>query len=74
MNDTVKIVLYVPRKNVLLLAKIIEAGLWIKDETLTNLLSAANKTGRRIYDIIKDALQNGWLTEMNEKLQVLETK
>ena len=75
MNDSVKIGLHIPRKNILLLAKIIEMGLTMKDEAQTSVLNAVNREWiSDLTGIVQEMLQKAGLTEMNEKLLALEAK
>jgi hypothetical protein len=75
MNDAVKITMQVQRKNVLLLTKVIEAGLSGKDDLQNNLLATAGKDSfdelRKLSD---ELLARAGLTEMNEKLSSLQSK
>lgn len=75
MNDTVKISLHIPRKNVLLLTKIIELGLSAKDGEQGGLLQIAGKnTIEELNSLTGDLLQKAGLTEMYYKLHSLQTK
>jgi hypothetical protein len=76
MNDAVKIEMRIPRKMVLLLTKVIESGLAIKNEDAHDgLLSIADKgTLEELKNISVDILRKAGLTEMNEKLNSLNTK
>src|ERR1700749_4043041 len=71
MNDNVKIQLTIPRKNVLLLSKVIERGLIIKDGSETNniLDVAPRETVQELSAISDELLKKGGLIEMNEKLK-----
>lgn len=75
MNDTVKISLHIPRKNVLLLAKIIELGLSAKDSEQGGLIQIAGKnTIEELNSLTGDLLQKAGLTEMYYKLHSLQSK
>ena len=76
MNDAVKIEIRIPRKMVLLLTKVIESGLAIKNEdALDDLLSIAGReTLEELKNISVDILRKAGLTEMNEKLNSLNAK
>ena len=75
MNEPVKITLQVPRKNVLLLSKIIEAGLLAKDDSQQSLFSVAGKDAVDELKLLSDdILARAGLTAMNEKLNSLQTK
>lgn len=76
MNDTVKVSLQLPRKNVLLLAKIIEHGLAVKDETRQgSILSIVDETtSAALNNVSGELLKKGGLTEMNEKLSLISSK
>jgi hypothetical protein len=71
MNDNVKIQLSIPRKNVLLLSKVIERGLTIKDDSETNniLDIAPKETVQELNAISDELLKKAGLIEMNEKLK-----
>ena len=72
MNDNVKIALQIPRKNVLLLSKIIERGLTVKDadEKSTTILELVPKqTLQELQSLPGELLEKAGLTEMNQKLQ-----
>jgi hypothetical protein len=70
MNDNVKIQLTIPRKNVLLLSKVIERGLAGKDATGDdNILGiTAKETLEELNAISDELLKKAGLIEMNEKL------
>lgn len=71
MNDNVKIQLSIPRKNVLLLSKVIERGLNIKDTgEESNILDITPKeTLEELNEISDELLKKAGLIEMNEKLK-----
>ena len=71
MNDNVKIQLSIPRKNVLLLSKVIERGLAGKDVIVDdNILGITPKeTLEELNAISDDLLKKAGLIEMNEKLK-----
>ena len=71
MNDNVKIQLSIPRKNVLLLSKVIERGLYANDSAdENNILDIASKeTLVELTEISNDLLKKAGLIEMNEKLK-----
>ena len=71
MNDNVKIQLTIPRKNVLLLSKVIERGLAGKDGLGDdNILAIAPKeTLEELNAISDELLKKVGLIEMNEKLK-----
>lgn len=74
MNDHVKIALNIPRKNVLLLSKIIERGLSAKgaDDQSNNVLDIVPpETLQELKALPADLLGKAGLTEMNQKLQSL---
>jgi hypothetical protein len=74
MNDVVKLDLRVPRKQVLLLAKIMEKGLQVKEnEALDGLLRAAGDgTKESLEQIGAELLAKAGLSEMSNKLQTLQ--
>ena len=75
MCDAVKISLNVPRKNVLLLAKVIELGLLMKDDAQAGLLNSMSKESLgELSNISSDLLQKSGLTDMYEKLNSFQTK
>ena len=75
MNDSIKISLQLPRKSVLLLAKLIELGLTIKEEEKSSLLQALKGSGAEgIHQVNTQLLQKAGLTEMYERLNALEAK
>ena len=75
MNDTVKISLHIPRKNVLLLSKIIELGLSVKDNEQNNLLQVAGQDVlSELNSLTGDLLQKAGLTEIYNKLNSLQVK
>lgn len=71
MNDNVKIQLMIPGKNVLLLSKVIERGLTVKDNTEGNniLDIAPQETIQELNAISDEILRKAGLIEMNEKLK-----
>lgn len=74
MNDNVKIQLSIPRKNVLLLSKVIERGLAGKDVIADdNILGIAPKeTLEELNAISDELLKKAGLIEMNEKLNAFK--
>ncbi|HEV7330451.1 MAG TPA: hypothetical protein VGN63_05370 [Flavisolibacter sp.] len=74
MNEVVKIDLKLPRKQVLLLSKVIERGLTENgDEKEPSILQLATPEVRtELGKVVDDLLQKGGLTEMNEKLKSFE--
>ena len=71
MNDNIKISLNIPRKNVLLLSKIIERGLSVKDaDDKSGVLEmVAKETIQELKALPTELLEKAGLTEMNQKLQ-----
>ena len=75
MNEFVKVDLKIPRKNVLLLSKIIERGMGIensegKEGKETNILDIVPaETIEELKEVSLDLLQKAGLSEMNEKLK-----
>lgn len=71
MNDNVKIQLSIPRKNVLLLSKVIERGLYANNSSDENNIFdiASKETLVELTEISSDLLKKAGLTEMNEKLK-----
>ena len=75
MNDIVKIPLHIPRRNVLLLTKIIELGLSVKDSEQGGLMQVVSKESiTELNSLTSDLLQKAGLTEMYNKLHSLQSK
>ena len=76
MNEPVKITLTLPRKNVLLLAKVIQIGLATKEEAgEQTIISIAKKETLSELGTLSDELLNkAGLQEMNTKLTALSLK
>ena len=75
MSDGVKLSLAIPRKNVLLLAKVIEQGLTMKDDGQGGLLSVVSRESlSELVNISSDLLQKAGLTEMYDRLNSLQLK
>ncbi|CAN5165936.1 hypothetical protein BH11BAC5_BH11BAC5_44020 [soil metagenome] len=76
MSDTVKIALNIPRKNVLLLSKVLETGLSVKDENGQGSLLASldSTTVEEIKEVMKDLLSKAGLTSLYDKLNSLPAK
>jgi hypothetical protein len=71
MNDTVKIDLKISRKNALLLNRVIERGLTLKQyDKTSNLLDIVPKDSLQELTLLaEDCLQKAGLTELSEKLK-----
>lgn len=71
MNESVKIDLKLPRKQLLLLSKVIERGLTENGaETEPSILSLTSpETKSELQKVVEDLLSKGGLTEMNERLK-----
>jgi hypothetical protein len=71
MGETVKIDLKISRKNVLLLNRVIERGLTLKeDDTTSNLLDIVpEETLQELTALADDCLKKAGLTELSEKLK-----
>ncbi len=76
MSEAVKITLHIPRKHVLLLSKIIEVGIAAKNENgQTGILNVMDETTTgELQGLSEDILRKAGLTEMNDKLNGLQTK
>lgn len=76
MNDTVKISLQIPRKQVLLLSKLIEVGIAARgDDTKGSVLTIVDTaTLEELAGFSGELLKKAGLTEMNEKINVLLPK
>ena len=76
MNETIKLTLHLPRKNVLLLAKVIELGLANKEgvgeQTIVSI--AAAETLTELSALSDELLSKAGLQEMNSKLAGLNGK
>lgn len=74
MNDMVKLDLRLPRKNVLLLAEVIEKGLQTKpDEALDGLVRAAGEGSQEaLQQISSELLSKAGLSDMHNKLHTLQ--
>lgn len=69
MNDQIKLDLKVSRKQVLLLAQIIERGLRQETDNPTGIFSVATKEAiSDLSSISNNCLQKAGLTELSEKL------
>lgn len=76
MNDAVKLDLRIPRKNVLLLVKVMEKGLQTKaGEALEGLMRAAGEDSQQsIQQISSELLDKAGLTGMHARLVSLNPK
>jgi hypothetical protein len=74
MNDQVKLDLKISRKQVLLLAQVIERGLRAESENPSGMLAVAKQTGEELNLIANDCLEKAGLIELSEKLKALESK
>lgn len=75
MNDTVKLDMRMPRKNVLLLTKIIELGMAAKQDDNGGFLQAAGSDALEALKTLGgELLQKAGLTEMHQKLTALQSK
>ena len=74
MNDNVKIQLSIPRKNVLLLSKVIERGIFFKDFNEENSIIdiASKETFDELREVANELLTKAGLMEMSEKLNALK--
>ena len=74
MNDNVKIQLTIPRKNVLLLSKVIERGISFKGFNEENSIIdiASKETFDELREVANELLTKAGLMEMNEKLNALK--
>ena len=74
MSNNIKITMSISRKNVLLLNRVIERGLSIKDpdDKSNNVLDIVpQETLQELMSVAATMLDKAGLTEMNEKLQSL---
>ena len=76
MNDTVKIDLKISRKNVLLLTRVIERGLAVKqDDKSSNILDIVPKEILQEFTLLADdCLRKAGLTDLSDKLKTLNSK
>ena len=72
MGDTVKVSLVQPRKLILLMAKVIDAGLKSREDALLTGMDAA--TVDSIKGLADELLKKAGLTELNEKISLLTQK
>jgi len=76
MNEQIKVALNMPRKNVLLLAKVIELGLANNEgggeQTIVNI--ASKETLTELSALSNELLNKAGLQEMNSKLIALSAK
>ncbi|HMR82571.1 MAG TPA: hypothetical protein PKE30_05550 [Niabella sp.] len=74
MNDSVKLDLRIPRKNVLLLVKVMEKGLQTKPgDALEGLMRAAGENSQEsVQQISVELLQKAGLSDMAGKLYTLQ--
>ncbi len=74
MNEIVKIDLRIPRKSVLLLSKVIERGLAVKDKdgSSSMLNSVDEEILKELNTIADELLKRAGLADMNEKLNALK--
>ena len=74
MSNNIKITMSISRKNVLLLNRVIERGLSIKDpdDKSNNVLDIVpQETLQELMSVAANMLDKAGLTEVNEKLQSL---
>ena len=76
MNETVKLNIQISRKNVLLLNRIIERGLTIKDsDKSSSLMDIFSKESLQELGTFSDeCLKKAGLVDLNEKLKELDSK
>ncbi|MGC4234566.1 MAG: hypothetical protein QM594_16410 [Niabella sp.] len=76
MNDAVKLDLRIPRKNVLLLVKVMEKGLQTKPgDALDGLMRAAGENSlESMQQVGSELLEKAGLTGMHTRLNTLHSK
>ena len=76
MHDPVKILLQIPRKNVLLLSMLLERGLSVGEEgSHPGLLGMADpSTLEAIQGLVGELLQKAGLTQTKDRLDALNSK
>jgi len=76
MNETVKIDLKITRKNALLLNRVIERGLSMKEEDNGSGLldKVSEETLEELTLVANDCLKKAGLTDVSEKLKLLDAK
>ena len=76
MNETVKIDLKITRKNALLLNRVIERGLSMKDaDNGSGLLDkVSEETLEELTLVANDCLKKAGLTDLSDKLKLLDAK
>lgn len=74
MNDPVKLDLRIPRKNILLMVKVMEKGLQIKaGDALERFMQAAGEgSTESLQQINLELLAKAGLSDMNTKLHILQ--
>lgn len=75
MNDKVKIDLRISRKNVLLLSRVIEQGLQVKDDEKSSYLlkNVPEEILQELRTFSENCLEKAGLVELSEKLNTLGT-
>ena len=76
MNETVKLSVHISRKNVLLLNRIIERGLHVKEGDKANSLVEifSKESLQELAAFSDDCLKKAGLVELSEKLKELDNK
>ena len=75
MSDAVKTTLSIPRRNALLLAKVIDSGLNVKDDGQAGFLSVVSKEYiMELSNISSDLLEKSGLKNLYEKLNSFQSK
>jgi hypothetical protein len=74
MNENVKLQLSIPRKNVLILSKVIERGLACKEPSGDDIVleMASKEMLEELNGIANELLEKAGLSAMNEKLNALK--
>jgi deoxyadenosine/deoxycytidine kinase len=76
MNETVKLNVHISRRNVLLLNRIIERGLNVKENDKANSLTDvfSKESLQELSAFSEECLKKAGLVDLNEKLKELDNK
>lgn len=75
MGDSVRFAVQIPRKQVLLLAKVIELGMQARKENPQGVLAAVDDPSiDSLQQVVVELLKKSGLTDMNERLNALQVK
>jgi hypothetical protein len=75
MNDAIKISITIPRKNVLLVCRLIERGFLLKEDERDGLLNLVREEKViELSAVCEELLQKAGLKDMNDKLNLFTGK